>query len=162
MLRRKRLGTRRISRQAGMTLLELVIACSILMILSAAALPVAKYSIIYKREELLHYELRQMRDAIDRYKDLADSNKIRVEVGSEGYPPDLETLVKGVKLGAGDDKKIRFLRRVPVDPMTGHADWGLRCISDDPDSSSWCGKNIFDVYSKSTGTATDGTKYSDW
>jgi len=145
-----------------MTLLELIIACSILLILSAAALPVAKYSIVYKREELLHYELRQMRDAIDRYKDLADANKIRVEVGSEGYPPDLDTLVKGVKLGAGDDKKIRFLRRVPVDPMTGHADWGLRCISDDADSSSWCGKNLFDVYSKSTGTASDGTKYSDW
>jgi general secretion pathway protein G len=145
-----------------MTLLELIIACSILLVLSAAALPIAKYSIVYKREELLHYELRQMRDAIDRYKDLADTNKIRVEVGSEGYPPDLDTLVKGVRLGAGDDKKIRFLRRVPVDPMTGHADWGMRCISDDPDSSSWCGKNIFDVYSKSTGTATDGTKYSDW
>jgi general secretion pathway protein G len=162
MLRRTHLRRGQTCPQKGMTLLELIIACSILLILSSAALPVAKFSIIYKREELLHYELRQMRDAIDRYKDLADSNKIRVEVGSEGYPPDLETLVKGVKLGAGDDKKIRFLRRVPVDPMTGHADWGFRCISDDPDSSSWCGKNIFDVYSKSTGTATDGTKYSDW
>ena len=105
--------------QAGMTLLELIIACSILMILSSAALPIARYTIIHKKEELLHYELRQMRDAIDRYKDLADSNKIRVEVGSEGYPPDLETLVNGVKIGAGDDKKIRFLRRIPVDPMTG-------------------------------------------
>jgi general secretion pathway protein G len=163
MRRRTHLGARRSCSQAGMTLLELIIACSILLILSAAALPVAKYSIIYKREELLHYELRQMHDAIDRYKDLADANKIRVEVGSEGYPPDLETLVKGVKVGgAGDDKKIRFLRRIPVDPMTGHADWGLRCVSDDPDSSSWCGKNVFDVYSKSTSTATDGTKYSDW
>jgi general secretion pathway protein G len=161
-VRRTRFRWRKASRQAGMTLLELIIACSILLVLSAAALPIAKYSIVYKREELLHYELRQMRDAIDRYKDLADTNKIRVEVGSEGYPPDLDTLVKGVRLGAGDDKKIRFLRRVPVDPMTGHADWGMRCISDDPDSSSWCGKNIFDVYSKSTGTATDGTKYSDW
>ena len=162
MLRRTHFRRGQTFRQAGMTLLELIIACSILLILSAAALPVAKFSIIYKREELLHYELRQMRDAIDRYKDLADSNKIRVEVGSEGYPPDLDTLVKGVKLGAGDDKRIRFLRRIPVDPMTGHADWGFRCISDDPDSSSWCGKNIFDVYSKSTATGTDGTKYSDW
>jgi general secretion pathway protein G len=148
--------------QAGMTLLELIIACSILLILSSAALPVAKYSIIHKREELLRYELRQMKDAIDRYKDLADSNKIRVEVGSEGYPPDLETLVKGVQLGAGDDKKIRFLRRIPVDPMTGRAEWGLRCVSDDPDSTSWCGKNVFDVYSKSQATASDGTRYSDW
>lgn len=145
-----------------MTLLELIIACSILLILSSAALPVAKFTIVHKREELLRYELRQMRDAIDRYKDLADANKIRVEVGSEGYPPDLDTLVKGVKLGAGDEKKVRFLRRVPADPMTGNTDWGLRCVSDDPDSTSWCGKNVFDVYSKSTASANDGTRYSDW
>jgi general secretion pathway protein G len=148
--------------QRGMTLLELILACAILMILSSAALPIARYSIVHKKEELLHYQLREMKDAIDRYKDLADTNKIRVEVGSEGYPPDLETLVKGVRLGAGDDKKIRFLRKIPVDPMTGQADWGLRCVSDDPDSKSWCGKNVFDVYSKSSGTASDGTKYADW
>ena len=148
--------------QKGMTLLELILACAILMILSSAALPIARYTIIHKKEELLRYQLRQMKDAIDRYKDLADSNKIRVEVGSEGYPPDLETLVKGVKLGAGDDKKMRFLRRVPVDPMTGQADWGLRCVSDDPDSTSWCGKNVFDVYSKSQATASDGTRYANW
>ena len=146
----------------GMTLLELILACAILMILSSAALPVARYTVVHKKEELLHYQLRQIKDAIDRYKDLADSNKIRVEVGTEGYPPDLETLVKGVKLGAGDDKKIRFLRRIPVDPMTGQADWGLRCVSDDPDSTSWCGKNVFDVYSKSQATASDGTRYADW
>jgi general secretion pathway protein G len=153
---------RQVSHEAGMTLLELIIACSILLILSSMALPVAKFTIVHKREELLHYELRQMRDAIDRYKDLADANKIRVEVGSEGYPPDLDTLVKGVKLGAGDEKKVRFLRRVPADPMTGNTDWGLRCVSDDPDSTSWCGKNVFDVYSKSTASASDGTRYSDW
>ena len=150
------------SSQHGMTLLELIVACSILMILSSAALPIAKYSIVHKKEELLRYELRQMKDAIDRYKDLADTNKIRVEVGSEGYPPDLDTLVKGVKLGAGDDKRIRFLRKIPVDPMTGQADWGLRCVSDDADSTSWCGKNVFDVYSKSQGTASDGTRYATW
>jgi general secretion pathway protein G len=148
--------------ERGMTLLELILACAILMILSSAALPIARFTIIHKKEELLRYNLRQMRDAIDRYKDLADSNKIRVEVGTEGYPPDLETLVKGVKVGAGDDKKIRFLRRIPVDPMTGQADWGLRAVSDDPDSRSWAGKNVFDVYSKSQGTASDGTKYGDW
>jgi general secretion pathway protein G len=148
--------------EQGMTLLELILACAILMILSSAALPVARYTIIHKKEELLRYQLRQMKDAIDRYKDLADSNKIRVEVGSEGYPPDLDTLVKGVKLGAGDDKKIRFLRRIPVDPMTGQSDWGLRCVSDDPDSTSWCGKNVFDVYSKSQATASDGTRYANW
>jgi len=146
----------------GMTLLELILACSILMILASAALPIARYTLIHKKEEALHYQLRQIKDAIDRYKDLADSNKIRAEVGSEGYPPDLETLVKGVKLGAGDDKKIRFLRRIPVDPMTGRAEWGLRCVSDDPDSTSWCGKNVFDVYSKSQATASDGTRYADW
>jgi general secretion pathway protein G len=145
-----------------MTLLELILACAILMILSSAALPIARFTIIHKKEELLHYELRQLRDALDRYKDLADSNKIRVEVGSEGYPPDLETLVKGVKLGAGDDKRMRFLRRIPTDPMTGHAEWGLRCVSDDPDSTSWCGKNVFDVYSKSQATASDGTRYAEW
>src|ERR1700732_4665140 len=153
---------RRSSSEHGMTLLELILACAILMILSSAALPIAGYSIVHKKEELLHYEMRQMKDAIARYKDLADSNKIRVEVGSEGYPPDLEALVKGVKLGAGDDKKIRFLRRIPVDPMTGQAEWGLRCVSDDPDSNSWAEKNVFDVYSKSQGTASDGTRYADW
>jgi general secretion pathway protein G len=106
--------------------------------------------------------LRQMRDAIDRYKDLADRNLIRVEVGSEGYPPDLDTLVKGVQLGAGNDRKIRFLRKVPKDPITGQTEWGLRAVQDDPDSTSWGGKNVFDVYSKSQGTSSDGTKYSDW
>ena len=154
---------RRNSSEAGMTLLELILACTILLILSSSALPIARYTIVHKKEELLSYELRQMRDAIDRYKDLADSNKIRVEVGTEGYPPDLETLVKGVKLGTGgDDKRIRFLRRIPVDPMTGHADWGLRAVQDDPDSTSWGGSNVFDVYSQSQATAVDGTKYSDW
>ena len=159
---KSRAQRRSMGSQQGMTLLELIVACSILMILSSAALPIAKYSIVHKKEELLRYELRQMKDAIDRYKDLADTNKIRVEVGSEGYPPDLDTLVKGVKLGAGDDKRIRFLRKVPVDPMTGQADWGLRCVSDDADSTSWCGKNVFDVYSKSQGTASDGTRYATW
>ncbi len=154
---------RRNSSEAGMTLLELILACAILLILSSSALPIARYTIVHKREELLSYELRQMRDAIDRYKDLADANKIRVEVGTEGYPPDLETLVKGVKLGtAGDDKKIRFLRRIPVDPMTSQAEWGLRAVQDDPDSTSWGGKNVFDVYSKSQAVGSDGRRYSEW
>ncbi len=153
---------RRISREAGMTLLELIIACSILLILSSAVLPIAKFAVIRQKEAELRRDLREMRDAIDRYKDTADRNQIRVEIGSEGYPPDLETLVKGVQLGAGSDRKIRFLRRIPVDPMTGRADWGLRAVQDDPDSTSWGGKNVFDVYTKSTGLAQDGTKYSDW
>jgi len=157
-----RFRKRRLSETAGMTLLELIIACSILLVLSSMALPVFRYTAVREKEAELHYDLRTMKDAIDRYKDLADQHKFRTEVGSENYPPDLETLVKGVQLGAGDDKRLRFLRKIPVDPMTGRADWGLRSISDDPDSTSWGGKNVFDVYSKSTGTALDGTKYSDW
>ena len=153
---------KRFRAQAGMTLLELIIACSILLVLSAAALPIAKYSVIRQKETELRRDLREIKDAIDRYKDAADRNQIRVEIGSEGYPPDLETLVKGVQLGAGSDRKIRFLRKIPVDPMTGRAEWGLRAVQDDPDSTSWGGKNVFDVYSKSMGTALDGTKYSDW
>ncbi len=158
----KRIRRVRISADAGMTLLELIIACAILMILSSAALPIAKYSIVRQKEAELRRDLREMHDAIDRYKDAADRNQIRVEIGSEGYPPDLETLVKGVQLGASSDRKIRFLRKIPVDPMTGRAEWGLRAVQDDPDSTSWGGKNVFDVYSKSTSTALDGTKYSDW
>jgi general secretion pathway protein G len=153
---------RRQSSEAGMTLLELIIACSILVILSTAALPVARFSIIHRKEAELHRDLREMKDAIDRYKDLADRNLIRVELGSEGYPPDLETLVKGVQLGASSDRKIRFLRKIPVDPMTGRAEWGLRAVQDDPDSTSWGGKNVFDVYSKSQATASDGKRYADW
>src|SRR5579864_7348051 len=153
---------RRISAETGTTLLELIVACSILIVLSTAALPIARYSILHRKEAELRRELREMRDAIDRYKDAADRNLIRVEVGSEGYPPDLETLIKGVQLGAGDDRRIRFLRRIPVDPVTGRAEWGLRAVQDDPDSTSWGGKNVFDVYSKSQATAMDGTRYADW
>src|SRR5579863_2306001 len=131
MLRRKfrsngRCRHRRLSSTSGMTLLELIIACSILMILSSMALPVFRYTVIRQKETELRYDLRTMKDAIDRYKDLADQHKFRTEVGSENYPPDLETLVKGVQIGAGDDKRLRFLRKIPVDPMTGQADWGLR------------------------------------
>lgn len=151
-----------VSCDAGMTLLELIIACTILLIISSAALPIARFTVMRKKEAELRYDLRQMRDAIDHYKDYADSGKIRTEVGSENYPPDLETLVKGVQLGAGNEHKLRFLRKVPVDPMTGRADWGLRAVQDDPDSNSWGGKNVYDVYSKSTAQASDGTKYSDW
>jgi general secretion pathway protein G len=150
--------------QAGMTLLELIIACTILLILSSAALPIARFTIVRERERELRHDLRDMRNAIDRYKDYADRGMLRTEVGSEGYPPDLDTLVKGVALGGSgaSGKNVRFLRRVPVDPMTGQADWGMRSIQDDPDSQSWGGKNVFDVYSKSQGTGLDGTKYTDW
>jgi general secretion pathway protein G len=152
------------STESGMTLLELIIACTILLILASMALPIARFTVIRQRERELRLDLRDMRNAIDKYKDLADQQKIRVEVGSEGYPPDLDTLVKGVAMGGGGagGKNIRFLRRVPVDPMTGRAEWGMRSVQDDPDATSWGGNNVFDVYSKSTGTALDGTKYSDW
>ncbi len=148
--------------QRGVTLLELIIATSILLVLATAALPVVRMTVVRSKEAHLHKALREIRDAIDRYKDYADRNLIRVEVGSEGYPPDLETLVKGVQIGAGSDRKVRFLRRIPVDPMTGHAEWNLQSVQDDPDSTSWGGKNVFDVHSKSQGTALDGTHYADW
>jgi len=152
------------STEAGMTLLELIIACAILLILSSMALPLARFTVVREREKELRLDLREMRQAIDKYKDLADQQKIRVELGSEGYPPDLNTLVKGVALGGSGatGKNIRFLRRVPKDPMTGRIEWGMRSVQDDADSTSWGGKNVFDVYSKSTGIALDGTKYSDW
>jgi general secretion pathway protein G len=155
---------RLLSPDAGMTLLELIIACAILLVLASAALPIARFTIVRQREAELHYDLRDMRKAIDRYKDYADRGMLRIEVGSEGYPPDLETLAKGVALGGAGaaGKTVRFLRKIPVDPMTGRAEWGLRSVQDDPDSNSWGGKNVFDVYSKSSGTALDGTKYSDW
>lgn len=163
---RIRIYRRRGNSQAGLSLLELILTCGILLILSSAALPIARYAVVREKEAILRHNLDEIRDAIDRYKDAADHNQIRVEVGTEGYPPDLQTLVSGVKLGSTlgstGDKKIVFLRTVPVDPMTGRADWGLRAVQDDPDSQHWGGKDVFDVYSQSTGTAMDGTKYSDW
>jgi general secretion pathway protein G len=149
------------SREAGLTLIELIIACAILVTLSAMALPVYRYTIVREREGELRYDLLTMREAIDRYRDAAAQHKFRTPIGSDNYPADLDTLVKGEQIGA-DGKRLVFLRKVPVDPMTGKADWGLRCSSDDYDSKSWCGTNVFDVYSSSTGTAVNGTKYADW
>lgn len=146
--------------QGGMTLLELIIASFVLLILASAALPVVRVTIVRSKEEQLHKALREIRNAIDRYKDYADLHLIRVELGSEGYPPDLDTLVKPVQIGAS--RKVRFLRRIPVDPMSGRAEWNLQSIQDDPDSTSWGGSNVFDVHSKSQGTALDGTRYADW
>jgi general secretion pathway protein G len=157
---------RRSPSQAGMTLLELIISCAILLILSTAALPIARWTAYRERERELRRDLISMREAIDRYKDLADRGQIRVDALTGGYPPDLETLVKGVPLAGAaagaQGKKIRFLRSIPIDPMTKQADWGLRAVEDDADSTNWSGKDVFDVYSKSTATAMDGTKYSDW
>jgi len=136
-----------------------MVATIILFILTGMAVPLARVSIQRERERILRYDLWQMRDAIDRYKDAADRGAFQVKVGSEGYPPDLDTLVQGVD---SNGKKLRFLRKVPVDPMTGKAEWGMRSMQDDPDSESWGEQNLFDVYSKSEGTALDGTKYKDW
>ena len=207
---------------AGLTLIELILACSILLILSSAAMPIARMTIRRQKETELRRDLREMRNAIDRYKDAADKNLIRTEVGSQGYPPDLQTLVNGVTVSVGGNtggisasalagasstgqfgsagtssfghgattgatpgatsgtsplgssasqvgqamsttpSKVRFLRKIPVDPVTGKADWGLRAVQDDPDSTSWGGSNVFDVYSQSTGASIDGTKYADW
>jgi general secretion pathway protein G len=150
---------RRSRSELGFTLLELIIASAILVILSTMAVPLARVTISRERERILRIDLWEMRDAIDRYKDVADKGGFQTKVDSQNYPPDLETLVKGVDV---QGKKIRFLRRIPIDPMTGTTEWGLRSMQDDPDSDSWGGQSVFDVYTKSQGTALDGTKYKDW
>jgi general secretion pathway protein G len=146
-------------RQRGMTLVELIVAFTILMLLSAMAVPLARITIKRENERQLRLALWTIRDAIDRYKDAADRGSFQIKVGSEGYPPDLETLVKGVDVAG---KKLKFLRKIPVDPMTGKDEWGMRSMQDDPTSDSWGEQNVFDVYTKSQGTALDGTKYKDW
>jgi len=147
-------------RQRGVTLLEMIVVITILLILMGAAVPIMKISVQRQREVDLRRALWEMRSAIDRYKDAADKNAFQIKLGSEGYPPDMDTLVNGVEIAGG--KKLRFLRRIPVDPMTGNTDWGLRSMQDDPQSDSWGGQNVFDVYTKSPGTALNGTKYKDW
>jgi len=146
----------------GMTLLELVITCSILLILAAVAMPLARVQVIHAREVKLREDLHDMRGAIDRYKDDADKGKIMVQAGTEGYPPDLDTLVNGVQLATAQDQKVHYLSKIPKDPFTGDTNWGMRSVQDDPDSTAWGGTDVFDVYSQATGMALDGTKYSDW
>jgi general secretion pathway protein G len=147
------------------TYLELVATATILMILASAILPLGKVAVQRQRELELRRELRTMRRAIDLYKQAVDQGQIGgtdVKLGSEGYPESLETLVKGVRRVGTVDRKLKFLRRIPLDPMTSSAEWGLRCYQDDPDSTSWCGDNVFDVYSKSTAKGLDGTTYNTW
>ena len=155
---RSGLAVRRRARN-GFTLVELIVAMTILMILTAAAVPVVRITIQRNKERELRRDLWEMRDAIDRYKDAADRGAFQVKLDSQGYPPDMETLVKGVD---SNGKKLRFLRRIPVDPMTGKTEWGLRSMQDDVDADSWGGQNVFDVYTKSEGTGLDGTKYKTW
>jgi len=143
----------------GFTLLELIIATTILLILSTMAVPMARFTIKREKERRLRADLWEMRDAIDRYKMDADRNAFQTKVDSQGYPPDLEILMKGVDV---QGKKIRYLRKIPIDPMTGTTEWGLRSMQDDPDSDSWGGQSVFDVYTKSQDEALDGTKYKDW
>jgi len=152
-------GKRDINGEAGLTLVELIVTVAILAILASAAVPIARFQVKREREHELRYDLWQLRKAIDDYKDAADRGAFQTKVDTYNYPPDLQTLVDGVDV---QGKKLKFLRRIPVDPMTGKDDWGERSMQDDPTSDSWGGQNVFDVYSKSQGTALDGTKYSDW
>jgi|SRR5580658_7889547 general secretion pathway protein G len=144
--------------QQGFTLIELIVATAIMVILVGMAFPIAKNAVAREREHELRQDLWMIRDAIDRYKDAADKGAFQIKVGSEGYPPDLDTLVTGVDVAG---KKLKFLRRLPVDPMTKQ-EWGMRSMQDDKDSTSWGGQSVFDVYTKSDQSALDGTKYKDW
>ncbi len=145
--------------QSGFSLLELIIATAILLVLSTMVIPMARVTIKREKERRLRADLWEMRDAIDRYKLDADRGAFQTKVDSQGYPPDLETLVKGVDV---QGKKVRYLRRIPIDPMTNSTEWGLRSMQDDPDSDSWGGQSVFDVFTKSQDEALDGTKYKDW
>jgi general secretion pathway protein G len=145
--------------ERGLTLIELIVTVAILAILASAAVPVTMFTVKRNNERELRRYLWEMRDAIDAYKDAAEKHAFQTKVDSQNYPPDLETLVNGVDV---QGKKLKFLRRIPIDPMTGKAEWGLHSMQDDPTSDSYGGQSVFDVYSKSQGTGLDGTKYSTW
>jgi general secretion pathway protein G len=157
---------RRISTQSGYTFVEVLVVSTILLILASAVMPLARVTMQRQKEVELRRVLREMRTAIDKFKDAVDQGLIAatdLRAGSEGYPPDLDTLVEGVAMANdASGRKLRFLRRVPIDPMTGEADWGKRSYQDKPDSTTWGGSNVYDVYSKAAGTGLDGTKYRDW
>lgn len=154
--------TRRGPRQRGYSLVEAVVVAAVLAILAAAALPVVKFTVTRNKEADLRQHLRTMRDAIDEYKRYTDNGLIPVDLGTDGYPPELEVLVEGVDVVGQVDMKKKFLRRIPVDPMTGEAEWGLRSYQDEPDSSSWSGENVYDVYSLSEGVGLNGVPYAQW
>jgi len=147
----------------GLTLIELIIAVTILSVLSLVAMPLARVQLMREKERELRSALREMRTAIDRYKDSADRGLIEVELGTEGYPPDLEVLVEGVDMvNSPEERRLKFLRRIPRDPMTNSTDWGTRSYQDEPDAFVSGGENVFDVFTKSQATARDGSKYSEW
>jgi general secretion pathway protein G len=152
--------------EQGYTFIELLIVATILLILASAAMPLTRVTVQRTKEAELRRVLREMRTAIDKYKDAVDAGLISnldVRAGSEGYPPDLETLVEGVTVANdASGRKLKFLRRVPIDPLTGEAEWGMRAYQDRPDSMSWGGSNVYDVYSRAPGVGLDGTKYRDW
>jgi general secretion pathway protein G len=161
-------GARRFASQSGFSLVELIVAFTILLVLSSMALPTARYQVRRQRERDLRSALTEMKRAIDKYKDMCDGGKIQGKQEEYCYPPSLDALVDGVKLnntitGLGQGTgKVRFLRRIPLDPLTGNREWGLRAMQDDPTSTSWGGQNVFDVYTKSSERAADGTPYSEW
>jgi general secretion pathway protein G len=149
--------------QRGLTLVELIVAFTIMALLTGMSVPLARYKVRRDKERELRYALREIHTAIDKYKDAADMNKLGTQkLGSDNYPESLEVLVEGVKLQGEVDKKIRFLRRIPKDPFTNSTDWGKRSTQDDPKSNAWGGQNVFQVYSKTTEKAADGTPYSEW
>ena len=149
--------------QRGLTLVELIVAFAIMMLLAAMAVPLARSRVRRERERELRYVLREIRTAIDKYKDAADLNVIGpLNIEAENYPESLEVLAEGMKAAGATEKKYRFLRRIPKDPMTNSTDWGKRSTKDDPNSTTWGGKNVFDVYTKSQEKAADGTPYSEW
>ena len=152
---------RRASRSRGFTVVELAVVATMVAILAAMAVPVARYTLKRQRELELKQALRQMRDAIDKYKQYADVGMIQAQLGSEGFPPDLDTLVTGIQQ-VGQLRKLKFLRQIPVDPMTGKAEWSLRSYQDEPDSMAWGGQNVWDVHSLSPLRAIDGSYYKDW
>jgi len=150
----------------GFTFIELVIATAVMLILASAALPLTRITIRRQKEMELHRVLREMRTAIDKFKDNADTGRIamsELQFGSENYPASLDVLVNGVAV-ANDatGRKLKFLRRIPVDPVTGKAEWGFRSYQDSADSKTWGGQNVYDVYSKAEGVGLDGTKYRSW
>lgn len=156
--RRLRFGSER-----GLTLVELIVAFTILMMLSGMAVPMARYKVRRDRERELRLALRELRVAIDKYKDDADAGKFgQIKMGTEGYPETLQVLVEGMKLANEPDKKKKYLRRMPKDPFTNSTEWGMRSMQDDPKSLAWGGQHVFDVYSKTLEKAPDGTPYSEW